>query len=253
MSEVRQLKDGYADIALAKNGGDAVKAYKEFHLMLEETKPGVDMVTSVAVKPDVLALKAIERVRSGQVYPEGGYFRGSGIIIVGDSDGEILAASYQDYEDPVAKHYGNYQYVALRKTGLAAMIGKLGIIPGFGNDNYMRIQRILEANELSQTHAPHHLGYAAVPPVGTSRFLTAGASGMLPTPAIAKQTSQQNLARFNTDRQNGVYKWVGDEAAGLHDTVAAYSVLLHLTRDEKQFPHDILRLYPRQIKNANVH
>lgn len=255
--ETLDLRRGYASIATAASETDAVSAYKEFHLLLEELQPDADTVLSAATQKFKL-LQIINSVRAGEIKRPAStlrYFIGTGIMLVGHSNGEILAGSYKGENDIVAEHHGSYQYVALRKLGQAALLGHTEIGYAPSQEAYQRLQMILEEASLSIPQWPHHLGYA-LSRISAGDFLTAAASGMLPTDGIAQTIAKDYPATMATGRLRGWYDWAEDESAGLHDAVAAASVLAHLWQPEifdPEYSSELVKLTPNDFPGANIH
>jgi hypothetical protein len=175
------LRNGYALVALAHTPELAIGKYGEFHQLLEESKPLVETIIEAASPQDETTLQQVKRVRNARLkQTQYSYFRGTGIIMAGDSLGKILIADYPVEErDMVADKYPGYQYMGLRKLALAALVGHLRLPNMPNRDSYLRIEEILSNLGLAEPGIPHHLGYAAEP--HGRDFITAAASGVLPS------------------------------------------------------------------------
>lgn len=242
MTEVSDsIRRGYSDVSRHR---DPRGAYKEFHEFLDGTRPTVLDIQELSASPVInpRIKDAIRTARRDQVRLSDGelrYFRGSGIIAVGDVWGGIIGIEYDPRaslrnvptpnSDPVALEHGNYPYVALRKLGFAALTGRLDfhrVYPDF-NERYKREQDLLESLGLADpTGPPHHLGHAVLL-TGSSGFVAAGASGMLPSLTVVQYwgDTPELSGIIEQDRPKEWYKWEGDIAAGYHDMVAAENIL----------------------------
>lgn len=238
MSEFRAIRAAYDGIFTK---GDFVGPFAEFYSLVKAAKPEPEAMASPDLsRQDAGALRAIQGVRSVRTYMRGEscgpYFRGSGIVVVGDRDG-IVAVDYQAPKgDPVADRYGNYPHVALVKAGIGALSLRLGGEPVA--KQYDKVEEVLVSTGIkTATDPPHHLGYAYRSPTpfsAQSQPLIAGASGMLPGYFLAFNPRLLTPSQLAHDQEQG---WVKprdpdhplvadiDELAGYHDLVAADSAL----------------------------
>jgi hypothetical protein len=224
MSLAAEIKSGYKSIATAQ-GQDKVKAYTEYHQFLNEAEISVEDIQAASSDMNT-AVQIIEESRRKRITigsSKTKLLRGSGIVVMGDRFGDILAASYlteANGEDLVAKQYPGYQKVALRKMGQAAMVGNVNATQSMLRGKYRLLQEILlEAGLLGQDDPPHHLGYAAV------HSFMVGASGMLPSDEVAEQLSLELAPELEADRSRGWVEWPHDEFAGAIDLAVADDVL----------------------------
>jgi hypothetical protein len=197
------------------------------------------------------------RIEPG-IKEEGAYFRGPGMMVVGNDRGQLLAASYADTPDgdPLAEKYPGYQRVALRKVGLAAAIVRSELLHDviWTADVYDRVEERLAEEGISSSGGPgHHLGYAARE-MEDGTFITVGATGMLPSQETDWRVRSRTASRLEADRTAGLFEWETDAFAGFHDMVAAEHVALDLTVQgglpEWMHPFDLL---PAQFPNINLH
>jgi hypothetical protein len=223
---------------------------------IREQRPTPDMIEElIGDEPHSGVLAAIANVRRVErsIRGENGgeYFRGSGIVVVGD-DEKLLAADYQGHGndereagDPVADKYGGYQHMALWKVVLGAYASRLGRGRLSIAGTYPSVNRMLAVrNLLPDGLTFHHIGYASD---GIPTFpLVAGASGMLPSDDVADTIARREYNVLNRDRAAGLVDWPRDEFAGYHDLVAATSVLGTIIGD-----HTVLRVPPVNPLVAN--
>ncbi len=192
-SPVNQIRNGFAAISAARTGEGIRDAYADFHRLLEAEKPEPETIMS-ASRQNERALQATRQVRVRSEYENGQpiheTFRGSGIIVVGNKDGELLATGYaKDLEDrdrvdeAYRETFGPYQRVGLRKAAQAAMLHALGYGDLDEVRQYILLQTILESEELAEGR--HYAGYS------TGRSLVVGASGMLATDAVLHEARQR--------------------------------------------------------------
>lgn len=254
MSVIKKIEQGFASITGAASATDAEKAYVAYHKMLDEEKPSADDLASLG-SPVTVAHWAGEKVRrglafddhrtqEGKIYP---YMRGSGAIVLGTSEGQILHFSYKgEGSDPVADKYGPYQHVAVRKLGQGALLAGMGIFDELAQ--YRELERILIENGLKVADsAPHHLGYAALALEGGAGFVVAGASGMLPHEHLQSSLREQFAEHLEDAYKNGWLDWDGDEFAGFHDYATA-SAALHTLAHQSLPPRQQLKDYEEQVR-----
>ena len=222
MTRSTEIKKGYKAITSA-SAADKPAAYVEFHQFINENDLAVDEIEA-ASKQNKSVLSAAQNVRRSTLYvglDKTNLLRGSGMIVIGDHSGNILAADYaldENDRDLVAEKYPGYQKVALKKLAQAALLGDAGL------DNivqqYQKLQEILEEYGLTNPGEPsHHLGYAA------NVSLTAGVSGMLPSEAMAAELVRLSSAITLSDWRRGWVDWQYDEQAGFMDLIVADGIL----------------------------
>lgn len=180
----KQIKVGLSSIAEARTHEDAKSAYADFHQLLEAEKPEPHTIIAASRQEDRV-LKAIAKARSSTTYQRRGdqvgygrVFQGSGIVVVGSKEGDLLAVSYQtdpSGNDPVDEAYredfGPYQRVGLRKAAQALLLHGLGLAEVNFQAQYAHVQGVL-MEKLGETNR-HYMGY------NTGNGLAVGASGML--------------------------------------------------------------------------
>ncbi|HXY18154.1 MAG TPA: hypothetical protein VEH48_01895 [Candidatus Nitrosopolaris sp.] len=223
MSVSQEIKSGYAAIAKASSDSDRVKAYAEFHRQLDGAKISVDDIEGASRQSGTI-FEATKAARDKKVRIKRGtkrLLRGSGIIVVGSYDGDILAADYHrdlENEDLVANKYPGYQKIAVRKIGQALLLGSVNAKSVV--NQYHRLQEMLVESGLTETSAPpHHLGYAG------GHGLTVGASGMLPTDEVAAELSELLAPELVEGYRRRWVDWKHDEFAGAIDLAAADHVI----------------------------
>lgn len=208
--EISQMLEGYGNVC---RYDDAASAYVDFHQTVNETNPDPDEISSMLVH-DTHALAVLT---SGVMRLHG--LRGSGMVLLGNNEGRILSTHYSAQEiDPVAERYGSYQKVAIRKIGQGALVGRSRYKDPY--DQYQYIEEILVDNGLKPSYPTHHLDYVALN-TGNDLFITAGASGMLPSTEVADYMRERESERLQRDYEAGLLDWAGDEFAGLYDLLAA--------------------------------
>src|SRR3989344_3641460 len=182
---VERIRQGYGDICRVR---DSRSAYRDFHTLIEETKPDIDVLEELPVKDDWqasrVAKSAVRAVRYGKrEIDKHKYFSSTGIMVAGNSEGKILAVDYrltQFSRDPVAIEHGPYQYSAVRKLVFAALIARLRLTQVDDPANRYRLEESL-LNDLGLAgNLPHYLGHAARMLSG-QYFIATGASGMIPS------------------------------------------------------------------------
>ncbi len=233
-----EIQNMYAAVCEVKPD-DVFLAYAELHQCITERSAdiGAEALAAMVAQPSSEIAKAAWRssrlTRHGSsTQGDTTYFRGSGMIVVGGSDGQIHAAQYEHVgePDPVTGQYGNYLPVAMRKAGLAVAVGRSGIINGnfHAGSRYAIIDdRLCEAG-ITSGGLGHHLGYAVLN-ASSGNMLVAGASGMLPS--VETDTAIRSLHPEIIKRDKGaLYEWDGDAFAGFHDAVAAESVLAQMAK-----------------------
>ncbi len=231
-----QLEQSMADYRAIFDHDDFTAPFVEFVTAVRSMAPSPDEMTQVSSQSRRM-LGAIADVRRVTTYHGGGnavpYFRGSGIVVAGDSEG-LVAVDYQSsgitegfddtrVGDPVADRYPSYQHVALEKVAKGALIYHI-MLRSNGitmSGLYGAVNEILVANGLQDAEVPHHLGYAQYGSTG----LVAGASGMLPSKDQDEQMRRYHAGVVDQDTARGWVEWPGDYFAGFHDKVAADSVL----------------------------
>ncbi len=234
---VLEIQNGYSAICEAKPE-DAFKAYADFHHTVGEHNENLDLeqLQELVAAPNGsdrnAAWWASWQVRFGSITDKAPrYFRGSGIIVVGDGESSIQSVQYEDKgeQDPVVEKYGNYLPVAVRKAGLAVAVGRSMLKAetvsetACVGDLYMRIEKQLQSAGIDSNLQGHHLGYAVMR-YGSTGLLVAGASGMLPSEETNVAIHERHPEIIARDK-GVLYEWDGDAFAGFHDAVAAESVL----------------------------
>jgi len=243
-----EIADGYRGVCKSNT---PIPAFREFAEMLAVRQPGIEALKAAenpsSEQERLAAHAAISQVLHAKTLLGSGfcyYFRGSGTIAIGDSNGVIdavfsrpnalhgPAGSFDDdlLADPVEKHYGQYQSAAVRKLALGALLARFGVDRLLSRaDQYAAAQDILMDIGLATPETPHHLGYAVARRLnhGPHSFMAAGASGVLPSAEVFDDfaASPSGSEAILEGARNGWLEWEGDTAGGLHDTEAAEAVL----------------------------
>lgn len=258
MSEViRDIRRAYKGICNAK---DPRSAYLDLHTFLDETRPQVEILEELPQRRNVdtqdFINRAVQNVRQGKLeHNSNTYFLGSGIMTAGDSDGNILAVDYsltQFDKDPVALEHGPYQYMAVKKLGFAALTARLHI--SLTTDTAKRgFQEDRLFLELGLT-LPRYLGHAVRMLSTAGSFITAGASGMLPSIQTTDEFAKNYPQIVSSATKQGISRH--DVAAGLHDTVAAHSLAWQLGRVSRTsaIPDRLVAYSPTDFSpTTNIH
>lgn len=221
----------------------ASKAYKAIFTDPEPVRPFVDFYAEVGTAVPLLrqlegisfqyqdVLRAIKEARAWPLdrngHAVGPYFRGSGIIAVGDTDG-LKGVNYQrnswwpeEPNDPVADRYSLYQGAVYRGLGNAALALRFSKSVSSPVHAYQEVNKVLQGQDLlADPQTPHHLGYAY-----NRSGSVAAAAGMLPSPltrSLQDELFSGNIPNSSPQAiQSGQLEWWGDEFIGYYDLVAA--------------------------------
>lgn len=239
---VAVIQRGYEAVCNA-SPADSFRAYADYYHELE----GLDIVVCPTELQrlehhdtdnlDQTAWHAIWRTRFSERTEQPGqlYFRGSGIITVGVSDGRLLSVQYEHKgeRDPVDERYPGYQCISVRKAALAVAVGRLLSDDIPVGRQYTAIEEQLHKVGIDSGGFGHHLGYAVLQSTHTE-LLVSGASGMLPSKETDDFMRLTNGDKLAQDSEHGLLDgWDGNAFAGYHDAIAAETTLHNMTRGLK--------------------
>ncbi|HUB93339.1 MAG TPA: hypothetical protein VMB52_02445 [Verrucomicrobiae bacterium] len=228
MAITAQTTEAYQAISVDKNPAGPLV---EFCFDVTEQRPSVEEIEALSTQDSALqsnisdAREQMTHVEDvGPVY----YFRGSGMIIIGDIEG-IRLVDYRATStlgpdrfgdpghDPVVEVHGAYQWAALIRLGLAAYVRRLAETQSDPEVWYEKIDTELVTSGLQPAYVPHQLGYAYNPKTG----LMAGASGMLVSNRMADAMGEAYAMRTLDDGEKGWLRYGVDTFTGYNSQVAA--------------------------------
>jgi len=276
MSLAREIADGYNSMF---THGDHVDAFQDFRKVVEvglATPPIPETATydeiveinaragerSLAIIQDATdevpqAIRAARRskhtVFSRLALDSKPVTDTNGIVIVGDTDGNLLGADYSKSleergVDQIELAVPNYFPIALVKVGAAALVH----LEGWGGLNLIeqakRLQEILET-ESTRGHR-QYIGYAC----NSANPYVAGASGVMPSAAMREHLASQPwyddciesaLASGELPEQGHVF-----EMSGWMDYYAAQSAITFMRYPNAR--HSSARILPTEEEAADV-
>jgi len=170
-----------------------------------------------SVLAQIAATRAIVRFARGE--SKGPYFKGNGLIVVGNQEG-ILGFDYSSSSpDPVAERYGKYQWAGALKLGRAALLQRSGLV----EDCFVEANKWLDAQVGKDSEEPpHHLGYSWRKQGNLQ--VAVGATGMLASDMHAREREMSEAQILRMDEARKWVTWQGDRFAGYDDMFAARSV-----------------------------